>query len=72
MKSWKRIPGAAGGTCGAQWHHPSGWYVQHCGHPTALRPYYCVNPDGRSVLDPATGRAFRHLGDAQAHILNQL
>ena len=28
------------GRCGALWMHISGWHIQHCGHPTALYPYY--------------------------------
>lgn len=40
------------------------WRVCHCGHPTALLPYYGVRPDGRMVLAP-NGRAFQYLWDAQ-------
>lgn len=47
---WTRTPGPGGGTCGAQWHHPSGAVVRHCGHPTALFPYYGFHADGQRVV----------------------
>jgi hypothetical protein len=39
--------------------------VRHCGHPTALWPYYGETPDGRMILAPS-GRGFPTLNDAQA------
>jgi len=31
----------------ATWRHGSnGWTVRHCGHPTALRPWALLDPDG--------------------------
>lgn len=38
---WERLrPG-----CGGVWRHvASGWLVKHCGHPTALWPYYAHRP----------------------------
>lgn len=53
------------------WRHTSGWEVRHCGHPTALWPYYGQHPDGRPILiyhgyaDTAGGYAFQYLADAQ-------
>jgi hypothetical protein len=38
------------------WRHTSGAIVKHCGHPTALRPYYVI---GRDL------GTFRLLKDAQ-------
>ena len=33
--------------CGGIWEHqPTGCTVHHCGHPTALWPYYGVLPNG--------------------------
>ena len=40
-----------------------GYSVQHCGHPTALWPWYGIRPDGSYILSPS-GRAFRLLRDA--------
>jgi hypothetical protein len=36
------------------WEHESGWRIYHCGHPTALWPYYAMPPGV-----PATG-AYRN------------
>lgn len=36
--------GGTRGKCGAYLHEASGWSVLHCGHPTALWPYYAVPP----------------------------
>jgi hypothetical protein len=42
---------------------PTGWWVRHCGHPTALRPYYVLSPAGEvserkfSLLVDAKGAA---------------
>jgi hypothetical protein len=61
---WVRLRGG----CGGVWlHESSGWEVKHCGHPTALWPYYGVP----SVEIPATAhvRASVKLGQftAAAH-----
>lgn len=53
-----RHGGASGqGNCGATYWlrttEMSGVYVQHCGHPTALRPYYIAQaaaPGGRDKM----------------------
>ena len=39
-----------GAPCGGLWVHPTGCMVQHCGHPTALWPYYGILPDGREPM----------------------
>jgi hypothetical protein len=41
--------------------------VIHCGHPTALWPYYIVTPAGETVLAPS-GRGFRYLAVAKAEV----
>lgn len=57
------------GRCGAsgrimQWTHPAlpGIIVAHCGHPTALRPYY--------IIGLPISRKFYSLEKAQAAALN--
>ena len=35
----------------ARYEHSSGWQLRHCGHTTALRPYYAISPDGHEVFD---------------------
>ena len=64
---WARIPGASGGSCGAEHNHASGYRVIHCGHPTALRPYYIESPDGKTILAP-NGLAFPRLAEAKAAV----
>ena len=59
-----------GPKCGRQYalhcdSQDTGWRVIHCGHPTALWPYYIQMPDGRSVISPS-GVAFRLVKDAKA------
>ena len=42
---WTRLspPGRKVNAC---WRHDeTGWLVRHCGHPTALYPYYAVEPE---------------------------
>ncbi len=52
----------AGRTVG--WSHPAAprILVRHCGHPTALRPYY--------LTGAAISRKFCNLADAKAAALN--
>lgn len=70
---WTRQAGATSGTCGATWfHRDSSWIVQHCGHPTANFPYYAENLETGEMLLEKTGRAFRHLKDAQAAVLERV
>jgi len=66
---WTRRTGPTGATCGAEWIHVSGARVEHCGHPTALRPYTGTTRRGTTVLHPLNGRAFSHLKDCQAKTL---
>jgi len=37
--------------------HRAGWWLEHCGHPTALWPYLLRDPDGAAHLAP-NGRAW--------------
>lgn len=39
----------------ALYEHDSGWIIVHCGHPTALRPYYAISPAGDEVFDDDGG-----------------
>lgn len=41
---WTRLS-PAGRKIGSRWiHEASGWEVRHCGHPTALWPYFAIDP----------------------------
>lgn len=62
-KGWRVL--ASG--CGGAWLHvASGWRVQHCGHPTALWPYY-MQPPGQQHLAVVShnGMGFTSLRVAQ-------
>lgn len=68
---WQRTSGASGGKCGARYDHPTGYTIQHCGHPTALWPYALYAPDGEMILAP-NGRAFRTVVLAAAEVTARL
>jgi hypothetical protein len=66
-KRWNNISAVKGHKCFAKYEmvdHP-GYVIRHCGHPTALWPYYGTTPGGETILAP-NGRGFGHLADAQA------
>jgi hypothetical protein len=54
--------------CAGIWRHDSGWVVRHCGHPTALWPYYGVPPGGGEMLLAPSGHGFQTLALAQAAV----
>lgn len=60
---------ASGANVTRKFTHPSGWIVQHCGHPTALQPWACYSPDGYLHRHGCVGagRAFVRVDDAIAH-----
>lgn len=51
----------------AVYTHTSGWRVVHCGHPTALWPYYLLSPEGLELV-ASNGHGFRLLVDAQVAV----
>ena len=49
----------------------TGYYAKHCGHPTALYPWYGERPDGTMITsgkDGTHGVAFRYLDDAKVAV----
>lgn len=47
------------------------YFVRHCGHPTALYPWYGERPDGSMITSGARGErgfAFRYLVDAKVAV----
>jgi hypothetical protein len=58
--AWENLS-TSNGQIGAHWQHVSGWQVRHCGHQTALYPYFATSPDGREPIIAANGRGFRSL-----------
>jgi len=75
-KGWERLRGGTGGV----WRHiASGWIVRHCGHPTALWPYYGKRPGSGESRDElllsggwGLGRAFQTLKRAQEAVEREL
>ena len=55
---WKRLS-SPGDKLAARWVFTNGWEVRHCGHPTAIWPYFVVakGHEGRIVSD-RSGRGF--------------
>lgn len=47
-----------------RFHHPSGWRIEHCGHPTANHPWDVWSPQGRRLRTEA-GLAWSHLATAK-------
>jgi hypothetical protein len=45
-KSWTRVDGGSCKTSAVYLHAPTGSELRHCGHPTALRPFYFLAGDG--------------------------
>ena len=64
LRAGKSVNGIAwessgGPTCGKRfWYGDTGWWIEHCGHPTAIRPYLIMAPDGHPVYAP-NGAAWR-------------
>ena len=66
---WTRLS-EPGRKCDARWlHEASGWVIRHCGHPTALWPYFAVDPEhpGCETMTH-NGKGFRKLEDGFAAI----
>ena len=66
---WIRL---AGGSFGVWRHRATGWTVRHCGHPTALYPYYGEppprDPFPLNMLIAPNGHAFPRLCECQAAV----
>jgi hypothetical protein len=72
---WTRTGGV--GKVGARWEHVTGWWLEHCGHPTANYPWALYSPAGEMVLtgavygeppDPRQGRAWPNLAMPMAYV----
>lgn len=47
-----------------RFRHPSGWRIEHCGHPTARWPWVVTDPQGDEVPGPG-GHHWGSLQDAK-------
>ncbi len=64
----------------SRWTHPSGWRLEHCGHPTALHPWALYSPEGKLVLtgiigphrNPVFGTAWNTLREAVEFVRDHL
>lgn len=82
-KGWTKTREPRSGVAGEWRHNASGWLVKHCGHPTALWPYYGLRPGAdernRDELLLAggfgLGLAFRTLAECmdavEVHVLRE-
>jgi hypothetical protein len=62
---WTRLSDPKASKCDQHWRHESGYEVKHCGHPTAIWPWYVVDPADRGLcLVSQSGYAFRKLSGA--------
>lgn len=50
---WRRVDAKPWGKLAAFWRHRAGWTLQHCGHPTALRPWILRDAAGEMWLTGA-------------------
>lgn len=55
---------------GQQYWHPSGYGIEHCGHPTAIWPYALYGPDGKVILQ--AGHAWPTLQAAADEVKRRL
>jgi hypothetical protein len=67
---WRRVDGGSG-KIGSVYKHPSGYWIEHCGHPTANWPYALYGPDGYMLLAP-NGRAWPNLRAAADEVDAQI
>ncbi len=54
---WTNAGDGSGNKCRDAWRHVDGWFLQHCGHPTALHPWALYDREGRMWCAGAAGPA---------------
>lgn len=65
--AWTVITAGKSGK-GASWRHESGWELHHCGHPTALWPYWLQHPDVDAPVFSHNGKGFDSVRAAKVAI----
>ena len=53
-----------------RYEHVSGWVIIHCGHPTAHRPFYAVDPDGVTHY-AESGRPWARVTECKQELLER-
>jgi len=73
-RGWERVDPRPWTKLAARWRCVSGWWLEHCGHPTANWPWALYAPDGRMHLTgglqgkPDCGRAWPTLREAMDYV----
>ena len=67
---WTRLSDPKRDSKASHWRHdPSGWALRHCGHATAIWPFYAVDPAHPSASTMThNGLGFRTLEDGMQAI----
>lgn len=68
--TWIKIAGRPGDKYAVYEHPYSGWRVCHCGHATALWPYYLTDPaEPTRFIVSHNNRGFQNLEAAKAAVI---
>lgn len=74
---WTRVDPRPWSKLHARWLHAAGWRLEHCGHPTAIRPWALYSPAGDQILtgalhatppNPRLGAAWVTLAEAMTFV----
>jgi len=68
---WARVDPRPWSKITARWEHPSGWQIQHCGHPTAHHPWMLYSPEGAFVRTGAV-RGARDVGGPWSSLIEPM
>lgn len=64
---WSSVRWVPPGSKGKRYESPSGWAIEHCGHPTANWPYFLEGPTGELFIS-GSGYAFSTLKAAKSAV----
>lgn len=68
--TWIKVYGDRAGGKFATYEHPfSGWQVHHCGHSTALWPYYLTQPGRPEIIVSHNRLGFQNVEAAKAAVI---
>lgn len=63
---WRRVDPKPWEKTAARWEGPEGWFLEHCGHPTAIWPWALYDPQG--LLVDYHGRGWHSLAAAMTFV----